>query len=330
MQHEIFRQLDEIQKCLFELRGSDLPDLDTRVSDLSLQVTLQRGFDDINSLIRDGKPLPVRRIGFNIKTLLKEQTRWSKLLQLDFRSLIFCTLSFQALVSLPLDRFNWLVGNVQHYLQVQNLPASWIMTDQIRRMIAKVPNQENTAFFWKCYHLLEINYHELELAQCSTRNSHDPRTAEAVPQDLHGQKVGSVDVIGAAIICAPETDSREKKKRNRPDKEVSSKDLIEPPSKNPRLGLQHVFGSGTLPEREVYFSFSLVKHDRIESLPELFLNGLRMSWSWKQAMNEGGLAITNCLSLHIPKLTNNDAIFQIKLDYDSGWKLLQLLGLGDG
>ena len=72
-----------------------------------------------------------------------------------------------------------------------------------------------------------------------------------------------------------------------------------------------------------------MKHERLAALPPLFYNGLRESFSWGAELETGSSTSTECVALHIPKVYNEDAIFRIKLSYDSGWAIMQLLGLGD-
>lgn len=163
MPHEISLKLDEISKRVFELNDIDhvlSKELSVRASNLSAQIAVQRGLDEIVKLVREEKPLPVRRIGFNIKKLSdgteKSQSRWLELQKLDFTTLIFCTLSFSGLSTLPHEQFNWLLDNAQCYLEARDLPPTWIATDQIRKVITNTPRQENTRAFLENYHKLEI------------------------------------------------------------------------------------------------------------------------------------------------------------------------------
>lgn len=88
-----------------------------KVSDLSAQIAVQAGFDELGSLIRRQKPVPVQRMGFNLKKLSEnpDNLRWSQLQAFDFRTLIFCVLPFSALSSMPNEQFNWLVNHAEHY-----------------------------------------------------------------------------------------------------------------------------------------------------------------------------------------------------------------------
>jgi hypothetical protein len=79
---------------------------------------------------------------------------------------------------------------------------------------------------------------------------------------------------------------------------------------------------------EGYYSFSFVTHDQIEQLPPLFLDGIKRCNLWKKEIEAGGLAVTNCLSLHLPQTSNKDVFCVIRLSYIEGWNFFRLLGLG--
>lgn len=115
MAQEPCQNLDEIEERIFELRDIDdtlCKELGAKICNLSTQIVVQRGFVEIVRLVRQGKPLPVRRINFNIKKLSESNeradSRWSRLQNLDFQTLVFCALSFAGLVSM---RLNNLVGS---------------------------------------------------------------------------------------------------------------------------------------------------------------------------------------------------------------------------
>ena len=67
----------------------------------------------------------------------------------------------------------------------------------------------------------------------------------------------------------------------------------------------------------------------IENLPEPFRTGMKMSNLWRQETESGGLAVSNCLTLYLPETNNEDSIFMVKLGYDYGFNLFNLLGFGD-
>jgi hypothetical protein len=143
----VCQKLDQISTLVLEHYDLDFAALSTKISDLSSQIAVQASFDGIGRLIREQKPVPVRRIGFNIKKL-SENPRWSQLQTLDFRTLIFCTLAFPALSSMPSEQFNWLVKHAERYTQVQAFSPAWIATDQIRKVIANTPRLKCTDEFW--------------------------------------------------------------------------------------------------------------------------------------------------------------------------------------
>jgi hypothetical protein len=88
-----------------------------------------------------------------------------------------------------------------------------------------------------------------------------------------------------------------------------------------------VLGNTTPLCNDAYFPFCFAKPERIQNLPEFFLNGMKMSRSWQES--RGNFATAKCITLYMPRATNHDAVFNIKLDYNSGWKLLDMLGMGD-
>jgi hypothetical protein len=147
----VCQKLDQISTLVLELCDIDFAALSTKISDLSSQIAVQAGFDEMARLIRKQEPVPVRRMGFNLKKLSQDpdNLRWSQLQTLDFRTMIFCTLSFPALASMPSEQFSWLVNHAERYTQLQTFPSAWIATDQIRKVIANTPRLECTREFWK-------------------------------------------------------------------------------------------------------------------------------------------------------------------------------------
>jgi hypothetical protein len=195
---DICQKLDRVSALVLGLGDIDFADLRTKVSSLASQIAVQAGFAEVGSLIRNKKPLPVRRMGFNLKKLSEksDNLRWSQLQTLDFRTLIFCTLSFSALSSMPSEQFSWLVCNATHYTQVQAFPQAWIATDQIRKVIANTPRLECTKDFWKSKLLMlpistllkqRLDYHELELEVCNIRDSRDTPMTECDNFHMSGQ-----------------------------------------------------------------------------------------------------------------------------------------------
>jgi hypothetical protein len=181
---DICKKLDQVSALVLEICDIDFAELSTKISSLASQIAVQAGFAEVGSLIRKKKPVPVRRMGFNLKKLSEnpDNPRWSQLQTLDFRTLIFCTLSFSAISSMPSEQFTWLVRNATHYTQVQAFPQAWIATDQIRKVIANTPRLECTKDFWKSKLLMlpvstllneRIDYHQFELEVCNIRDSRD-------------------------------------------------------------------------------------------------------------------------------------------------------------
>ena len=148
MAQEIYRKLDEVKEHILEIHNAQLEELLRRTSKLVTQVSAQKSLGLVIQLLRQGKPLPVRRTSFNIKKLCngseESRRRWEKLQGLDIEALILCTLSFPGLVSLPANQFNWLLSNANRYMEAQGLPSNWVTADQIRKVIANVPRQKDT------------------------------------------------------------------------------------------------------------------------------------------------------------------------------------------
>lgn len=154
MSQKLFQSLDEISESMYnchDINDATTEGLWARISSLSTQIAMRKGLDDAVKLVQLQNPLPVRRIGFNIKKLSEvdqqQGSRWSQLQELDIEDLIFCTLSFTGLLTLPSEQFHWLVQNVHRYLRAQSLPHGWIARDQIRKVLANIPRGMNTKSF---------------------------------------------------------------------------------------------------------------------------------------------------------------------------------------
>ena len=182
MANKVSKKLDEVHECIFQLRKIDntqSEELRDRVSNITIQISLQRQFDEILELLEQKRPLPVRRISFTLKKLFdgKEQSKlqWQQLRNLDFNSLIFCMLAIQGLLSLPSSHFNWLVGNIDHYLKAQEFSTNLITIDQVQRVIRSMRREESTKEFLegknfgcseRTYAYSTSAYHKLEIQLC--------------------------------------------------------------------------------------------------------------------------------------------------------------------
>ncbi|KAH8595129.1 hypothetical protein B0O99DRAFT_672318 [Bisporella sp. PMI_857] len=179
MSQEIHQKLDDISKAIHSVRDvmdSVFDELLTKVSKLLVQTEIQKGLNEIARTIREGSVLPVRRINYNIKKLSEDgeayQIRWSALQKLNCPEIIFSTMAFAGLVSLPDKHFEYLVENVPNYIEAQELPDEWIARDQIRKVVAATPRRESTQLFLQSYHRLEI-----QLSQESTSNARKEKTS---------------------------------------------------------------------------------------------------------------------------------------------------------
>ena len=119
MSQNFCQKLVELGEEMFKLRDIDnamFEDMHAKASNLPTQFAVQKRLNLTASLVRHMKDLPVRRMSFNIRKLLastdhsnRAESRWSKLRELNCQTLIFCTISFKGLVSLPAEEFSWLL-----------------------------------------------------------------------------------------------------------------------------------------------------------------------------------------------------------------------------
>ncbi|OJD23307.1 hypothetical protein ACJ73_05343 [Blastomyces percursus] len=84
-----------------------------------------------------------------------------------------------------------------------------------------------------------------------------------------------------------------------------------------------------LPQEDRYWSFSCMGRHMVEHFPEPFCTGMKMSSLWKEEKKRGGLAITNCLSIQLPKTLNEDAFCVVRIGYDDGFRICNMFGFGD-
>ena len=161
MSQEVCVKLDEMSSRIFRSQNVDdamFENVYSKACSLVTQVAVQRKLESTAQLIRENRILPVRRININIKKLSKEfgkPSRWQRLQQQDCETLIFCALSFNGLVLLSEEQFNWLMDNARAYSEAQSLPSGWIGREQIRNVISKTPRQANTRSFLES----QVQYH---------------------------------------------------------------------------------------------------------------------------------------------------------------------------
>ncbi|KAK2796022.1 hypothetical protein FQN50_009642 [Emmonsiellopsis sp. PD_5] len=95
------------------------------------------------------------------------------------------------------------------------------------------------------------------------------------------------------------------------------------------LGSEQIPGNLVLPQEDRYWSFSCMGRHMVKNLPEPFHTGMKMSSLWKEEKKRGGLAITNCLSIQLPKTLNEDALCVVRIGYDDGFRICNMFGFGD-
>lgn len=66
----------------------------------------------------------------------------------------------------------------------------------------------------------------------------------------------------------------------------------------------------------------------IDKLPQSFQTGMERSELWKEKQKKGALSVTNCLSLYLPEKINEDAVLVIRMGYNDGFSVSDILGLG--
>jgi hypothetical protein len=64
----------------------------------------------------------------------------------------------------------------------------------------------------------------------------------------------------------------------------------------------------------------------VESLPEPFRMGMKMSNLWRKENESGGLAVTNCLSLYLLETFSEDALFVVRVGCLDGFNICNLFG----
>jgi hypothetical protein len=156
MSKETHQQLDDIRQTMLKFR--DVPDtvfdeLHTKISNLLALVEIQKKLNELARAVREASTLPVRRINYNIRKLAEDdeacKPRWTLMQKLNCPAILFSTMAFNGLFSLPDKQYESLVENVQEYIQVQELPSEWIARDQIKRVVASTPRLESTQSFLK-------------------------------------------------------------------------------------------------------------------------------------------------------------------------------------
>jgi hypothetical protein len=66
-----------------------------------------------------------------------------------------------------------------------------------------------------------------------------------------------------------------------------------------------------------------------DKLPEPFRTGLQLSKLWREEQEQGGLSVTNCMTLYLPETVNEDTFLLIRMGYKDGYKVSHLFGFGD-
>lgn len=76
-------------------------------------------------------------------------------------------------------------------------------------------------------------------------------------------------------------------------------------------------------------AFEFMNRSKVELLPDIFRSGMRRSNLWLSEEQRGGLMVTNCLSVHLPLQSYEDAFFITRISYDWGFHIANMFGLGE-
>ncbi len=138
MCQEIDQKFDDIIetiRSLCDVDDSVFDNLQRRSSELPVQINFQRTFNKAALGIRRGDTPAVRRIGHNIKQLSAARgTRWLDLQELSCPQIIFSTMAFLNLASMPNEQFDCLLHNLPKALEVQDL-GNWYIRGNIKSII---------------------------------------------------------------------------------------------------------------------------------------------------------------------------------------------------
>jgi hypothetical protein len=77
-----------------------------------------------------------------------------------------------------------------------------------------------------------------------------------------------------------------------------------------------------------YYDFSCMGRPMLKKLPDFIKTGIENSNLWEKEQAQGLLA-TNCLSLSLPRTSQEDTILTIRMGYNAGFELSDLLNLGE-
>lgn len=148
MTQNVLEQLDTLHLTLLQLEDLDEQftlTLQSRLTTLADQVPILRRLASISNLVKKGADLPVRRINYNVRKLSEDcKPRWNEVLKLNCETVLFLTIAFNGLGSLPQEEFSWLVHNTEDYVENRAFPAHWILRGQIRKVVSKMQRTENT------------------------------------------------------------------------------------------------------------------------------------------------------------------------------------------
>lgn len=298
MSQEAHQKLDDISKTIHNLRDVEdnvFDELHTKISKLLAQVEVQKGLNEIARIIRDESVLPVRRINYNIKKLSEDseagQIRWSALQKLNSPEIIFSTMAFAGLISLPDKHFECLVENVPDYVEVQKLPRAWIARDQIKRVVASTPRRENTQSFLQNYHSLEM-----QLSQ--------DFPSDAKKEKLSERKRKRVEVGEHTPTTNQGTETGEMQKEGQENDQLQTV----------RTG------------RKIDYRCSEAPISLMPLLGNPLFNAVAASNQWKWERDVGGRT-TDCMNAMVPQDRNQDISITLSLGFEKGLEVIDTFKL---
>ncbi|KAB8069205.1 hypothetical protein BDV29DRAFT_57176 [Aspergillus leporis] len=313
--------LDAIQDISFNLRDDDenkLRACKAKFSDIATQLAVLERIEPIARLIRRGQSLPMRSLNPNIKSLSDahkadelEVSRWVRIRNLDLAPAIFCMTAYSGLSYAPAADFEWLLTNVQRYMDTQELPENWIFSKQITGVMARVIRRPSTISFIEKY-----NRHQAESGASQQSAPPTKHICRKRDHQTSGKSESEQETNGNVPSgCQPLKSLAKEPLRGCHETVQGTSIENQRHSSNPLTG-----------GREMKYMFSNAPVSHISVLPELLRTAVENSrlWKWERSQN---LNTTGCLASLFPKDLTQDVSFTIWCGCDDGYYLNTVFGL---